>query len=177
MHTKPSINLLVFLCSSFLLNVCDSRGRNNPTEEFYNDIETRPILVYQCYANGSSVDPPGTVNFTVLFDGTNSTTSVASGTLWSASKGAPNSYVRGDFQTYYDAARGVGVLTTSTATEDFTLLRSFKGESLYIKIDVTSKNNTQAYKIYDVDFKCMNAKILLRQVCPFQCNMKLTREL
>uniref|UniRef100_V5HGW7 Uncharacterized protein n=2 Tax=Ixodes ricinus TaxID=34613 RepID=V5HGW7_IXORI len=143
-------------------------------------MKTRPFLVYQCYANGSSVDPPGSINFTVLLDGTNSTTSVASAILWSASKGTPNSYVKGNFQAYYDAARGVGVFNTSAATEDITVLRYSKGESLYVKLDVTdvtSKNNSQAYKIYDADFKCTNAKIVLREVCPSPCNMKLTREL
>ncbi|XP_042141979.1 uncharacterized protein LOC115311024 isoform X2 [Ixodes scapularis] len=119
-------------------------------------MQTRPILIYECYTNGSSVDPPDSVNITVLLDGTDPATSVASVILWSASKGTPNSYVTSNFQTHYDAARGVGVRTNS---------------------NIPSKNNTEGYKIYDVDFECTNAKILLREVCPFQCNMKLTREL
>ncbi|CAN8013479.1 unnamed protein product, partial [Ixodes persulcatus] len=82
-----------------------------------------------------------------------------------------------NFQTRYDAARGVGVRTNSTATEDITVLRYFKGKSLYVKLDIPSENNTEGYKKYDVDFECTNAKILLLEVCPFRCNMKLTREL
>ncbi|EEC00354.1 secreted protein, putative [Ixodes scapularis] len=140
-------------------------------------MQTRPILIYECYANGSSVDPSDSVNITVLLDGTDPATSVASVVFWSASKGTPNSYVKSNFQTRYDAARGVGVRTNSTATEDTTVLRYFKGQSLYVKLDIPSKNNTEGYKIYDVDFECTNAKILLREVCPFRCNMKLTREL
>ncbi|CAN7979821.1 unnamed protein product [Ixodes pacificus] len=139
-------------------------------------METRPFLIYQCYANGSSVDPPDSVNFTALLDGTNSATSVVSVTVWSASRETPNSYVKSNFQTHYDAARGVGVRTNSTATEETTVLRYFKGKSLYVKLDIPSKNNTEGYKIYDVDFECTNAKILLREVCPFRCNMKLTRD-
>ncbi|KAG0437713.1 hypothetical protein HPB47_017315 [Ixodes persulcatus] len=42
---------------------------------------------------------------------------------------------------------------------------------------ITSKDNLEVYKIYDVDFKCKNAKALLNSVCPRPCDWKLTREI
>ncbi|CAN7979828.1 unnamed protein product, partial [Ixodes pacificus] len=85
-------------------------------------------------------------------------------------------FSRGSLTTHYDAASSVGKLETSTVQEDLTVLKPFKGEALYLKIVITSKDNLEVYKIYDVDFKCKNAKTLLRSVCPRPCAWKLTRE-
>uniref|UniRef100_V5H437 Putative secreted protein n=1 Tax=Ixodes ricinus TaxID=34613 RepID=V5H437_IXORI len=175
METKAAI-VLMFLCSSFLIPQNEAKTPSNPTKKFYDDMETRPILTYQCYHSGNSIDPPGSINYTILWDGTDSSTTEAIGTTWSAVAGMPNSYTRGSLSTHYDAASGVGKLTTSTVQEDLTVVEPFAGKALYLKIVLTSNNNAEVSKIYDVDYKCKNAKKLLAKVCPDPCNWELTRE-
>ncbi|CAN7938697.1 unnamed protein product [Ixodes hexagonus] len=177
MQTKTSITLLMLFCSPCIVHRCESSSTNNPTKQFYDAMHARPILTYQCYHNGSTIDPPGSINFTILWDGTDRDTTEAEGFMWSAKKGMPDSYTRNDFQTHYDTASGVGKLTTSTVQEDLTVLEPFKGQALYLKIVLTSQDNTVVDKIYDVDFECRNAKKLLKKVCPDPCNLVLTREL
>ncbi|CAN7944720.1 unnamed protein product [Ixodes pacificus] len=177
MRAKTSLMMLVFVSSSCIIRQSDSRTPSNPTKQFYDDMETRPILTYQCYQSGNSIDSPGSINYTILWDGTDSSTTDAIGTTWTAVNGTPNSYTRGSLTTHYDAASGVGKLETSTVQEDVIVLKPFKGEALYLKLVITSKDNLEVYKIYDVDFKCKNAKTLLKSVCPRPCKWKLTREI
>ncbi|KAM7315469.1 uncharacterized protein ISCGN_005252 [Ixodes scapularis] len=161
METKAAL-LLVFFCSSCLIYQTEAKTPSNPTKQFYDDMETRPILTYQCYHSGNSIDPPGSINYTILWDGTDSRTTNAIGTTWSAVAGTPNCYTRGSLSTHYDAAGGVGKLTTSNVHEDLTVVKP--------------NNNEEVSKIYDVDYKCKNAKKLLAKVCPDPCAWELTRE-
>ncbi|XP_040071523.1 uncharacterized protein LOC115311035 [Ixodes scapularis] len=175
METKAAV-LLMFFCSSCLIYQSEAKTPRIPTKQFYEDMETRPILTYQCYHSGNSIDPPGSINYTILWDGTDSSTTNAIGTTWSAVAGTPNSYTRGSLSTHYDAASGVGKLTTSTVREDLTVVEPFFGKALYLKIVLTSNNNEEVSKIYDVDYKCKNAKKLLAKVCPDPCAWELTRD-
>ncbi|XP_029831793.2 uncharacterized protein LOC115316544 [Ixodes scapularis] len=177
MQAKASVMLLMFVCSSSIIHQSESSTTSGPTKQFYDDMETRPILTYQCYQSGNSIDSPNSINYTILWDGTDSSTTGANGTTWSAVAGTPNSYTMGSLTTHYDAASGVGKLETSTVQEDVTVLQPFQGNALYLKIVITSKDNLEVYKIYDVDFKCKNAKTLLKRVCPQPCSWKLTREI
>ncbi|CAN7979819.1 unnamed protein product [Ixodes pacificus] len=176
MHTMKSVMLMMVFCSS-LLFTCNCSNVDNPTKQFFKDMEERPILLYQCYHSGFSIDPPGSTNFTILFDGTNPSTTGIVGTTWSATKGTPNSYVTGSLQAYYDPTTDLAVLTTSSFEEYVTVLDPFVGKTLYIKIEEVTNKDTVVYKIYDSDFKCKNAKKLLKKVCPDPCDMELTREI
>ncbi|XP_042147637.1 uncharacterized protein LOC115311033 [Ixodes scapularis] len=89
---------------------------------------------------------------------------------------SPVSMEIGSLLTHYDAAGGVGKLTTSNVHEDLTVVEPFVGKALYLKIVLTSNNNEEVSKIYDVDYKCKNAKKLLAKVCPDPCAWELTRE-
>ncbi|CAN7979824.1 unnamed protein product [Ixodes pacificus] len=175
METKTAI-VLMFFCSSCLIFQIEASSPSDPTKQFYDDMETRPILTYQCYHSGNSIDPPGSINYTILWDGTDSSTTDAIGTTWSAVAGTPNSYTIGSLSTHYDAASGVGKLTTSTVKEDLTVVEPFDGKTLFLKIVLTSPDSAEVYKIYDVDYECKNAKELLAEVCPDPCNWELTRE-
>ncbi|CAN7979829.1 unnamed protein product, partial [Ixodes pacificus] len=81
-------------------------------------------------------------------------------------------FSRGSLTTHYDAASGVGKLETSSEHKKSNWLAI-----LFCFSVITSKDNLEVYKIYDVDFKCKNAKTLLKRVCPQPCKWKLTREL
>ncbi|XP_040077585.1 uncharacterized protein LOC120849439 [Ixodes scapularis] len=175
METKTAI-VLLFFCSLGLILQSEASSSSNPTKQFYDDMETRPILTYQCYHSGNSIDPPGSINYTILWDGTDSSTTGAIGTTWSAVTGTPNSYTLGSLSTHYDASSGLGKLTTSTVQEDFTVVEPFVGKALYLKIVLTSNSNEEVSRIYDVDYKCKNAKKLLAKVCPDPCAWELTRE-
>uniref|UniRef100_V5HEP2 Putative secreted protein n=1 Tax=Ixodes ricinus TaxID=34613 RepID=V5HEP2_IXORI len=94
MHTMKSIMLMMAFCSS-LLFTCNCSNVDNPTKQFFKDMQERPILLYQCYHSGYTIDPPSSTNFTILFDGTNPSTAGVVGSTWSATAGTPNSYVIG----------------------------------------------------------------------------------
>ncbi|KAM7313096.1 uncharacterized protein ISCGN_002997 [Ixodes scapularis] len=140
-------------------------------------MKTRPIITYQCYHSTITNDPPGSANFTILWDWTNKQTPEAHGITWSAKTKTPNSYTRDTIRTHYDAVSGVGKINTTTVQEELTVLLPFEGKVLYEKIVLTSENNTLVNKIYDVDFECENAKKLLKKICPQPCNMILSRDL
>lgn len=57
-------------------------------------MQTTPILTYQCYHNGSSIDPENSINFTILWDGTKKDTPVVDGTLWYAEIGTEDQYTK-----------------------------------------------------------------------------------
>ncbi|CAN7979818.1 unnamed protein product [Ixodes pacificus] len=176
MHTMKSIMLMMVFCSS-LLFTCSCSTVDNPTKQFFKDMQERPIMLYQCYHSGYTIDPPTSTNFTILFDGTNPSTTSLDGTTWSATQGTPNSYVTGSIQASYDETTDTAVLTTPTSELYFTLLEPFVGETFYIRIEEVTKKETVVYKIYDTDFECKNAKKLLKKVCPDPCDLELTREI
>ncbi|XP_042148503.1 uncharacterized protein LOC121837108 [Ixodes scapularis] len=176
MHTMKSIVLMISFCST-LLFTCSFSNVDISTTQFFKDIKERPVLLYQCYHSGNTIDPPTSTNFTILFDGTNPSTTRAVCTTWSATKETPNSYVTGSLEAYYDPTIDLAVLTTSSIEEFFTVQEPFVGKTLYVRIEDVAKNETVVYKIYDTDFECTNAKKLLKKVCPDPCDMELTREI
>ncbi|KAM7315465.1 uncharacterized protein ISCGN_005248 [Ixodes scapularis] len=173
MLSKISITLMV-LCSLFFVNPCYASTEGNPTKDFYDDMQSRPILTYECYNNGSSINPANSVNLTIIWDGTSPNTTQAYGVIWSATKGTKDSYTTQLLQTYYDTARGVAVFSTDTVTEDITVGSKFEGKELFLKINVHGGDTV--YKIYDVDFQCTNAKAFLPEACPSGCGLQLSRE-
>ncbi|KAM7315479.1 uncharacterized protein ISCGN_005262 [Ixodes scapularis] len=175
MQAINSIMLLVFFACP--IHRSESSTPSNPTKQFFDDIQTRPVLTYQCYQSGNSIDAPGSVNYTILWYGIDKNADAFFGQTWSAINGTPDSYTRGQLTGNYDESSGVGKLETDTVQEDMTVLEPFKGKALYLKIVQTSPGDTEVTKIYDVNFKCKNAKKLLSTVCPDPCNLELTREL
>ncbi|KAM7315456.1 uncharacterized protein ISCGN_005239 [Ixodes scapularis] len=165
--------LMMIFCSS-LLATCYS---SNPTEQFFKDTETRPILLYECYQSGNSMDAPGTSNFTLLYDGTSKISKAREGATWSATKGSTESYVVGTLFVLYNEERSFGAMFSFDGDMYFTVLEPFEGETLYLKIDIMSPSHVILYKIFDEDFECENAKELLKKVCPDPCDMTLSREL
>ncbi|CAN7979825.1 unnamed protein product [Ixodes pacificus] len=99
MHAKNSIILLVFFGS--LTHRSESSTPSNPTKQFFDDVQTRPVLTYQCYQSGNSIDTPGSVNYTILWYGINKNTDAFFGQTWSAINGTPNSYTRYVYSIYY----------------------------------------------------------------------------
>ncbi|CAN7979820.1 unnamed protein product [Ixodes pacificus] len=164
--------LMMLFCS--LLATCYS---SNPTEQFFKDMETRPILLYECYQSGNRMDAPETSNFTVLYDGTSKITTLREGATWSATKGTTESYVVDPLFVHYSEKRSIGVIFSFGGDVYFTVLEPFEGETLYLKIDIPSRYHAILYKIFDEDFECENAKELLKKVCPDPCDMTLSREL
>ncbi|XP_072141694.1 uncharacterized protein [Dermacentor andersoni] len=57
------------------------------------DTRARPVLLYECYRTGITLEPEGTVNFTVLFDCTVATGAQQCDAIkWTAESGHPDSY-------------------------------------------------------------------------------------
>ncbi|EEC07581.1 secreted protein, putative, partial [Ixodes scapularis] len=141
----------------------------------FKDIKERPVLLYQCYHSGNTIHPPTSTNFTILFDGTNPSTTRAVCTTWSATKETPNSYVTCVCMFFF-------YLGPQEILVRYCVRLSAEG-LFYTSIHVfniaedVAKNETVVYKIYDTDFECTNAKKLLKKVCPDPCDMELTREI
>ncbi|XP_042147635.1 uncharacterized protein LOC121048549 [Ixodes scapularis] len=135
----------------------------NAKELLEKDTETRPILLYECYQSGNSIDAPGTSNFTLLYDGTSKITKAREGATWSATKGSTESYVVGTLFVLYNEERSFGAMFSFDGVMYFTVLEPFEGETLYLKIDIMSPSHVILYKIFDEDFECENAKELLKK--------------
>lgn len=173
-HVAKSMALSV--ACLFCLAVEGQASSATPTAAFYDLMQTTPILTYQCYHNGSSIDPENSINFTILWDGTKKDTPVVDGTLWYAEIGTEDQYTKKSLRTHYKKQQDVGILTTGSTRETVKILEPPLNEMGYfMKIVVTSKNNALAYKIYDLNRNCTNADAILEKYCPDGCGMTRTR--
>ncbi|XP_037526683.2 uncharacterized protein LOC119404172 [Rhipicephalus sanguineus] len=136
------------------------------TLDFYQDTRTRPILVYECYRTGVTAEPQDAVNFTSLFDCT-----VASGdqkceaVTWTAESGSPESYQKNILEYDYDEASDSLVVSSSDFTERISMpIRPHNGMAYYFKMTITTDEDREVYKLYDVESTCGNAALLLSQL-------------
>ncbi|XP_077508758.1 uncharacterized protein LOC144120229 [Amblyomma americanum] len=94
-----------------------------------------------CYRTGVTLEAESTVNFTVLWDSTGSLNGdFGNATIWTATRGSPDSTVKGSFVFRFDNATS-----------------SFRSTEQGIK----RQENPVVYKLYDLDPTCGNAAALL----------------
>ncbi|XP_077530066.1 uncharacterized protein LOC144142434 [Haemaphysalis longicornis] len=137
--------------------------------DLYQDTQYRPILVYECYRTGVTIEPEGTVNFTLLWDRTQNSNGKGAGTTWMAQKGTPDSYSTGTFDFTYDDQSSSILLQLNDFQEQVAeLLSPFNTFAYYFQITITSQDNRVVYKIYDEDSFCGNAAALLKVADPKQ---------
>ncbi|KAM7315480.1 uncharacterized protein ISCGN_005263 [Ixodes scapularis] len=140
MQAINSIMLLVFFACP--IHRSESSTPSNPTKQFFDDIQTRPVLTYQCYQSGNSIDAPGSVNYTILWYGIDKNADAFFGQTWSAINGTPDSYTRtSQRQNRYvwlrrhlrdDRKRGTGREVRKGAAAEAT------GRKLYVSVSLFS---------------------------------------
>ncbi|XP_049512240.1 uncharacterized protein LOC125940281 [Dermacentor silvarum] len=137
----------------------------DPTLKFFQDSQYTPILTYECYRTGVTIEPEGTVNFTILWDGTLPSNDGGEATTWYAINGTEDQYTTGTFSYEYDSASSTIKITNPDIEEHLHQLReAYNGLAYYWKLTITSDNDRVVYKVYDVDSRCGNAAALLRNM-------------
>ncbi|CAN7980578.1 unnamed protein product [Ixodes pacificus] len=150
---------------------------STPTARFNDEIQTTPIVLYQCYRNGTTVEPENSVNYTVLFDGTSPNDTDSKGDVWFAINGTQNSYTQLTFTAKYESQTDMIILVAagSTTEEKIHLLADpFRGKGYFVNEMFGGK---PASKIYDADKTCVNAAANLREACPDGCGMRFVRDI
>ncbi|XP_065282219.2 uncharacterized protein [Dermacentor albipictus] len=139
------------------------RVRKGATEQ---DTRARPVLLYECYRTGVTLEPEGTVNFTVLFDCTVATRAQQCDAIkWTAEGGHPGSYQKSTMAYSYDEASDSVVVSSQGVSELFKLpIGPYNGLAYYFAITITTEDDHEVYKLYDAESGCGNAAELLNQL-------------
>ncbi|XP_077511585.1 uncharacterized protein LOC144121982 [Amblyomma americanum] len=135
----------------------------DPTADFYKSSRERPILFHECYRTGVTLEAESTVNFTVLWDSTGSLNGdFGNATIWTATRGSPDSTVKGSFVFRFDNATSSFRSTEPGLNEQsLSLVQPFNGFAYYFRLSIERQENPVVYKLYDLDPTCGNAAALL----------------
>ncbi|XP_077521178.1 uncharacterized protein LOC144132558 [Amblyomma americanum] len=137
------------------------------TKDFYEESQYRPVLTYECYRTGVTLEPEGTVNFTILWDGTEPGNDKAEATMWYSPNGTVDQYASSTFVFEFDEATSTIKINSSDVEEHFIqLIEPYNDLAYYLNITITSQNNRVVYKLYDVDSSCGNAAAVRGVVDP-----------
>ncbi|KAK8766778.1 uncharacterized protein LOC144104986 [Amblyomma americanum] len=147
--------------------LCAVAAGDDHTFDFYQESQYTPVLTYECYRTGVTLEPENAVNFTILWDGTEAGNDKAVATTWYALNGTMDQYTTGAFDYEYDEETSSIQIKSSDVEEHFLeLIKPLNGLCYYLKLTITSQNNRVVYKLYDVDSACGNAAATLRLVDP-----------
>nr|XP_037272511.1 uncharacterized protein LOC119164424 [Rhipicephalus microplus] len=136
----------------------------DPTLKLFQDTQYMPILLYECYRTGVTIEPENTVNFTILLDATQFLNKGQANT-WYAPDGAQNQYSKGSLVYEYDTASSTIKITSPVLQEQLVQMQdAYNGLAYYWKLTIPSDNNRVVYKLYDVDSRCGNAAALLKKL-------------
>uniref|UniRef100_A0A4D5RQY8 Putative conserved secreted protein n=1 Tax=Ixodes scapularis TaxID=6945 RepID=A0A4D5RQY8_IXOSC len=97
MNPAPTSAFFAVLGLSILALVSSS----TPTQRKYEELQSNPVLLFQCYRNGTTPDRELSVNYTSLFDGTEPNNGNATVTLWFAINGTEDQVYKFTFDASY----------------------------------------------------------------------------
>ncbi|CAN7939550.1 unnamed protein product [Ixodes hexagonus] len=137
------------------------------------ELQSNPVLLFQCYRNGTTPDRELSVNYTALFDGTEPNNSNASVTLWFAINGTQDRMYKLTFDAAYVPETDSITFAYGGRAAEVVLTEDPINGTVYI-IDETY-NGTVFRQIYQTDESCLMARAKLQQDCPDGCGMKQTR--
>ncbi|KAL1426564.1 hypothetical protein MTO96_018195 [Rhipicephalus appendiculatus] len=158
---RQLVSICAFITSSLLSTVESSQ-----TKAFYELMQQQPLMTYECYRSGETIEPANAVNFAILWDGTQPKNKQVLATTWYETRGQLDSYVTGSFTTVYNNTIRAGVLTSSELQEIVEIVQPpYNEAAYYMKLTITSQNNRVVYKIYDTSATCFNAATLLFKTC------------
>ncbi|KAM7314809.1 uncharacterized protein ISCGN_004593 [Ixodes scapularis] len=164
--------LLVFVVGIIRLEASKSSD-TNPTAKFFERIQYIPILLYQCYSNGTVYETAQSYLTSSLFDGTSGTEDYDLATSWEVQKGRPKSSKTVTYRAAYIPKVKMGIIMVNdTYFVTMKILQTpYKGLAYFVKYGVYDDATTSGYKIYDRVETCTNADDLLPKVCPDGCGM------
>uniref|UniRef100_A0A224Y8K4 Lipocalin n=1 Tax=Rhipicephalus zambeziensis TaxID=60191 RepID=A0A224Y8K4_9ACAR len=132
------------------------------------------VTTYQCYRNGTTLEPPSSRNFTVLWR--------SEGQRYNRAQATCTYVLEGDTEEHsievsarYRRRKDYGILSGQGASAYlYQLQPPYQNESYYFKEELPS-SDVPVFKIYDTDETCTNAKALRDQVCPEPCDLEYVR--
>ncbi|CAN7988740.1 unnamed protein product, partial [Ixodes hexagonus] len=156
-----------------------------PYRSCHQKIKHSPVLLYQCYRNGTTLESGGTVIIATEWNGTGSEEGCAKGTLWQTKDETDKDITKSQYDTCYSEDIMKGIIyyggkivekVSVTINETFEVPQEPYKEKAYLfrfgeyRILICPP----AYKIYDIDANCTSAKELLDKDCPDGCGMTPT---
>nr|XP_037278148.1 uncharacterized protein LOC119171433 isoform X1 [Rhipicephalus microplus] len=134
------------------------------------------VTTYQCYRNGTTLEPSSSRNFTVLWRSEGQSDNEAHCTCTYVSK-RDSEEQKIEVSAKYDEQEDYGVLSGQGASAYlYQLLPLYQNQSYYFKEVVTLIGiNYTVFKIYDTDESCMYAEALRHQVCAEPCDLEFVR--
>uniref|UniRef100_A0A147BEN1 Putative secreted protein n=1 Tax=Ixodes ricinus TaxID=34613 RepID=A0A147BEN1_IXORI len=180
MKVSITLSILLACISQILCSQASESNSTNPTAKFYERIQSFPIVLYQCYRNGTVLETGHAIITSALWDGTSGDSDCAQATIWEIQNGTARSSKQSTFRTCYNPeSRMVFVNVNETFIETFTILQEpYKEMAYFVKfggIPLKENVTSSAYKIYDRVETCTNADEFLPIVCPGGCGMVSTK--
>ncbi|KAG0419596.1 hypothetical protein HPB47_003988, partial [Ixodes persulcatus] len=137
------------------------------------ELQSNPVLLFQCYRNGTTPDRELSVNYTSLFDGTEPNNGNATVTLWFAINGTEDQVYKFTFDASYVPETDSITFAYGGRRAEVVLTEDPINGTVYV-INETF-NGTVFHQIYQTDESCGMARAVLQQQCPDRCGMKQTR--
>uniref|UniRef100_A0A4D5RPV6 Putative conserved secreted protein n=1 Tax=Ixodes scapularis TaxID=6945 RepID=A0A4D5RPV6_IXOSC len=169
MNPTPMSAFFAVLGLSILALVSSS----TPTQRKYEELQSNPVLLFQCYRNGTTPDRELSVNYTSLFDGTEPNNGNATVTLWFAINGTEDQVYKFTFDASYVPETDSITFAYGGRRAEVVLTEDPINGTVYV-INETF-NGTVFHQIYQTDESCATARAVLQQQCPDGCGMKQTR--
>ncbi|KAG0421897.1 hypothetical protein HPB47_002241, partial [Ixodes persulcatus] len=165
--SKRTIGVVMLALVAALSEMAEARhGRqeheHNFMQEFMDELGHTPVLLYQCYRNGTTIEPENSRNLTIFFDGEGKRNGIVLAYLWYADK--DTNHVSRDtallnFHIHSPTHTVTFDATGTTSEVSLVAFREFKAH--YITEVVRGREPVG--KIYDVDLKCTNAQELYKE--------------
>lgn len=140
--------------------------------EYMEELADHPVLLYQCYRNGTTIETEDARNLSILFDGMGKEKGHVSVQIWYVN-GESGEIVRDTAELTHHTDSDTVTFAATEATSEVTLVdfRGYKSHYIIEEVD----GNPKVGKIYDVDLTCTNGQELYEEVCPDGCGMLATR--
>lgn len=154
---------------AFLLVLTTLGASATPLQEFFQRIQNKPLLTYQCYRNGTSFEPDTAQDLRILWTsaGENKADCVVEFNMPGVEE---KTSFRGTAE--YVPDKDMAILADDKRTAQLYVLQPpYNGEAYYFKQIITATGH-QSFKIYDTSQTCENAMALRQTVCTDPCNLK-----
>ncbi|XP_064468977.1 uncharacterized protein LOC135383468 [Ornithodoros turicata] len=156
-----STNLIALACLLGMLTTTSVHGCT-PLGKFYKDIKETPILLRQCFRNGTSLEPIDAVSITVNWTGAAyPPDELASDNTVSFARALdPDTYTCMKTKSKYDNDTDTATIMNESRIVVFVLLREPYNDQAYFMKHYEPASDVVSFKIYDTDETCVNARLL-----------------
>ncbi|XP_050034555.2 uncharacterized protein [Dermacentor andersoni] len=143
--------------------------------DFFERIHTEgEVTTYQCYRNGTTLEPSSSRDFTILWKGSDQSNDEAQ-CVCTFQLAGDSENQRFESSAEYESQGDYAILSGDGKQARLYQLRPpYQDEAYYFK-EVADPDGDPAFKIYDTDETCTNAEALRNQVCPEPCDLEYVR--